>query len=335
MANTTVRMLCSDISHMAIGHVWRESGVTQKHGFDLVTHIANADVPGQPRVEMGERGPKVLSGEYDFMSGLHHETYAYRARGDKRFVYLAQAQNDWDDVLVASPAVDGLKGLEGKRVIVSTSAPCVYGNFRSALSHAGVDVDAVEFDVWKEQGTGVALRAVQAVLDGEADAADVDIPFDRYGTQRGLKVLGLPQMPVIHNTTICANREWVKQNEELTRSFLRSMIETIHFFKTRPKDVCDILQEHLAPQIGIEDPEDIAHLQRFWSQALSPKPYPHPLAIWNVYQLDTLKDERSNHIGPLEIWDTSYLRDIDDTDFVDSLYGGIKNTAAPAVNALI
>ncbi|WP_459968641.1 ABC transporter substrate-binding protein [Nocardioides pyridinolyticus] len=320
---------------MALGYVWRDSGITQKHGFDLVTHIANADVPGQPRIEMGQRGPKVLAGEYQFMSGLHHDTYAYRARGDKRFVYLAQAQNDWDDRLVAASSVGSLHDLAGKKIVVSTSAPCVFGNFRSALAHAGVDVEQVQFEVWREQGTLVARRAVDAVLAGEAAAAAVDVPFDRYGVTRGLRVLDLPQMPVIHNTTICANREWVLENEELTRSFLRSMIETIHFFKTEPDAVRDILGSTLAPLIGIEDPRDVAHLQDFWAQALSPKPYPHPLAIWNVYQLDTLKDERSNFIGPMEIWDTSYLRDIDDTDFIDDLYGGARNAAAPPVNALI
>ena len=30
-----VNMLCSHISHMAFLFVWRDSGVTQKHGFDL------------------------------------------------------------------------------------------------------------------------------------------------------------------------------------------------------------------------------------------------------------------------------------------------------------
>ncbi len=175
MGSSTVRMLCSDISHMALGYVWRDSGITQKHGFDLVTHIANADVPGQPRIEMGQRGPKVLAGEYQFMSGLHHDTYAYRARGDKRFVYLAQAQNDWDDRLVAASSVGSLHDLAGKKIVVSTSAPCVFGNFRSALAHAGVDVEQVQFEVWREQGTSWR-RAVDAVLAGEAAAAAVDVP---------------------------------------------------------------------------------------------------------------------------------------------------------------
>ena len=95
--NPEVRMLCSHISHMAFLFVWRDSGVTQNHGFDLTVHITAQNVPGQPYLGFPDRAPKLLDGTYDFLSGLHHEPYYYRARGDKRFIYLAQAQNDWDD----------------------------------------------------------------------------------------------------------------------------------------------------------------------------------------------------------------------------------------------
>ena len=57
------------------------------------------------------RAPKLLEGAYDFLSGLHHEPYYYRAKGDKRFVYLAQAQNDWDDRFVVGDAVKSVKDL--------------------------------------------------------------------------------------------------------------------------------------------------------------------------------------------------------------------------------
>src|SRR5690348_5765861 len=130
MMKESIRMLCSDISHMALLCVWRESGVTQKHGFELTVHISNMEVPGQPMIQMSERGPKLLDGTYDFLSGLHHETYIYRARGDKRFMYLAQAQNDWDDRVVVKPGIASPKDLEGKKLIASATAPCVLGNLK-------------------------------------------------------------------------------------------------------------------------------------------------------------------------------------------------------------
>ena len=41
MVKPQVRMLCSHISHMALHSVWRDSGVTQKHGFELIVDSAN------------------------------------------------------------------------------------------------------------------------------------------------------------------------------------------------------------------------------------------------------------------------------------------------------
>ncbi|HLY67365.1 MAG TPA: hypothetical protein VKU60_17640, partial [Chloroflexota bacterium] len=60
-----------------------------------------------------------------------------------------------------------------------------------------------------------------------------------------------------------------------------------------------------------------------------------PLAVWNVYNLDVAHDPNVNFIGPFEIWDTSYLRDLDDSGYIDDLYGGPKQAVNPPVNAAI
>src|SRR6266540_56028 len=100
----------------------------------------------------------LLDGTYDFLSGLHHEPYYYRAKGDKRFIYIAQAQNDWDDSVVATQEIKSPKDLEGKKVICTSSAPCVYGNFRHSLELGGADLSKIEFMTLDGQ-TALAARA--------------------------------------------------------------------------------------------------------------------------------------------------------------------------------
>ncbi len=63
--------------------------------------------------------------------------------------------------------------------------------------------------------------------------------------------------------------------------------------------------------------------------------YPHPLAVWNVYNLDVAHNPEVNFIGPFEIWDTSYLREIDDSGYIDEMYGGAEAVRNPAVNVAI
>src|SRR5215203_3419579 len=118
---------------------------------------------------MNERAPKLLDGTYDFLSGLHHEPYYYRARGNKRFVYLAQAQNDWDDRIVATDAITSPQDLEGKRLIVTSPAPCVYGNLKHSLELGGADLSKIEFVTMRDLGIrGGCKEAVAMVARGEA-----------------------------------------------------------------------------------------------------------------------------------------------------------------------
>ncbi len=323
MDHGKIRMLCSDISHMSLHFVFRDSGVSQKHGFELEVDIAKFSLGGRPVREMKDRAPCLLAGDYEFLSGLHHETYIYRAKGDKRFLYLAQTQNDWDDRLIARKEIHDAKQLEGKK-IWTNRAPCVGGNLDHALALAGLDTSQVEF-IYGTEDRG--HEAVEKVARGELDAANVDIPFDLQGKKRGLNAIQLPAVPVIHNTTICASTEFVWKNEEKVRAFLRALIETIHYFKTEKQKVCEILSRELAPLINLEGDDEVEYLHQQWSELLSAKPYPHPVAVWNVYNLDVAHDPKVNFISPLEIWDTHYLREIDDSGFIDSLYNGGSHKA--------
>ena len=94
----TLDLLASDSSHLPFLYVFKESKVMEKYGFEIDLHI----VGGAKAPTMAHRAKLALAGEIDFLSGLHHETYRERAKGEKRLTYLAQAQNNWDDRLVRS-----------------------------------------------------------------------------------------------------------------------------------------------------------------------------------------------------------------------------------------
>jgi hypothetical protein len=335
MVKPQVNMLSTGISHTPLLFVWRDSGVTHQHGFELHVDVTSVKIPGQAYIGSADRAKVLLDGTYDFLSGLHHEPYVYRARGDKRFVYLAQAQNDWDDRVIATQEVKSVEDLNGKKIAVANTAPCVYGNLRHSLEMGGVNLDSVEW-VFVSRGDGGGYgNAVEALARGEAVAAQVDAPFDLQGEKQGMHRLDVPSVPVIHNVTVNANREWVAENEETTSAFLRSMVDAIHFFKTEKQKTCEIIEREIAPISGIGGPDEIEHLWKTWAGLLSPKPFPHPLAVWNVYNLDVAHDPRVNFVGPFEPWDTSILRDIDDSGYIDELYGGPEAAANPAVNVAI
>jgi len=89
------------------------------------------------------------------------------------------------------------------------------------------------------------LKRTDKVYLRKFDAAHVDIPFDLQAKKKGLNVLDLPEIPVIHNPTICTTTTFVEKNKELTINFLKALIEAMHFFKTKKEETVDIIYENL------------------------------------------------------------------------------------------
>jgi ABC-type nitrate/sulfonate/bicarbonate transport system substrate-binding protein len=311
----TLDLLASDPSHLPFLYVFKESRVMEKYGFEIDLHI----VGGPKAPTMAHRARLALSGEIDFLSGLHHETYRARARGEKRLTYLAQAQNNWDDRLVALPKIRDVRDLKGQKIICHAKAPCVAGNLRAVLESCGLRAEEIFIEA-VEDSSGKFLQFVDRLTSGEAAAALVDMPFDLYGVKKGLKIIDLPDRPVIHNTTLLATTDYIRENEETVIAFLKGFIEALHFFKTQPEKVVSILKTNLAQRYRLEEDEYYVHLQRAWARLLSKKPYPLASAIQNVYDLDVGKDPAMRDIGPMEPWDLHYLRAIDDSGFIDRLY---------------
>jgi ABC-type nitrate/sulfonate/bicarbonate transport system substrate-binding protein len=312
----TIALLASDPSHLPLLTVFKESGVTQKYGIEIEVDV----VGGTKAPTMAHRTRLLLAGEINFVSGVHHETYKARARGEKRLVYLAQTQNNWDDRLLTAPEIASIQDLKGKRIICHLNVSCIAGNLRAILESCGLKRE--EFEIYPiESMSGNLQSYVDRVVAGEASATLVDMPFDLYGEKKGLKILGLPERPVIHNTTILTTTDYIRNNEDTVIAFLKALMEAIHFFKTRPVEVVGILRRNLATRYGLDDEEYYVHLQREWARLLLRKPYPLAAAIQNVFDLDAAKDPKVlNEIGPLEPWDLHYLRAIDDSGFVDKLY---------------
>lgn len=311
----TLDLLASDSSHLPFLFIFKESKVMEKYGFEIDLHI----VGGAKAPTMAHRSKLALAGEIDFLSGLHHETYRERAKGEKRLTYLAQAQNNWDDRLVVLPEIKTVEDLKGKKIVCHSKAPCVSGNLRAVLQDCGLKSNEINIEVIDDT-SGKFLEFVDEITGGKAAGALVDMPFDLYGIKKGLHILPLPDRPVIHNTTLLATSDYIKENPETVDAFLKGFIEALHFFKTQPEKVVSILKKNLAQRYGLEEDDYYVHLQREWAKLLSKKPYPLASAIQNVYDLDVGKDPAMKDIGPMEPWDLHYLRAIDDSGFIDRLY---------------
>src|SRR5687768_9880481 len=195
MVKPRVRMLASVVAHMPLHSVWQHSGVTQRHGFELTVDACGYPTPEGEIVPMKARAPLLLDGTYDFLSGLHHETYLLRAQGDKRLVYIAQAQNDWDDRVIVQPDIRSPKDLEGKRFAVHGRSPCSFGNMQHAFEVAGVDLARIEFVDTNAKRPLASPTAVEMLVRGDVAGALVDPPFDLRAERQGMRRLEISSLP--------------------------------------------------------------------------------------------------------------------------------------------
>ena len=246
----SIALLASDSSHLPLLTVFKECGAAEKHGLSIELHL----VGGARAPKMADRTRLLLAGEIDFVSGVHHETYKMRAGGEKRLKYLAQTQNNWDDRLIVAPKIRALDDLRGKKIVCHAAAPCVLGNLAAVLAECGFNPDEIRIETLASK-PGSHREFVDRVAAGEFDAALVDMPFDLYGVNRGLRIMDLPDRPVIHNTTILVSNDYIRENRETVISFLKALIETIHFFKKQPGETMRILKTNLARRYGLDGDE--------------------------------------------------------------------------------
>jgi hypothetical protein len=103
---------------------------------------------------------------------------------------------------------------------------------------------------------------------------------------------------------------------------LKGVIEGIAFFKTeREKTIQIIMDKH--KKEGDLDRETAELMYDDFAPILEPKLYPGLSAIGNVYQEALKQDEKNGDaakIHPLALWDFHFLREIDDSGFIDDLY---------------
>jgi len=96
--------------------------------------------------------------------------------------------------------------------------------------------------------------------------------------------------------------------------------DAIHFFLTRKQETLEILQEHPTPILKLQADQEVETLYDEWAQSLEKKPYPSVDAIANVFQLAVRRNPEIAGYNPLALWNTHFVRELDDSGYIDTLY---------------
>jgi hypothetical protein len=159
------------------------------------------------------------------------------------------------------------------------------------------------------------FRAAQyeAMTAGEGDVTFVTGDTQRY-EKAGFSVLQLLRLPMINGPTLTTTVTALNKYDRFGERLVLAQVLGIHFGRTRKEETEKILE-------GLKKREPQARSVSYNSVAkLAMKPYPDHQAVANAYRLCCMKAPVAKEISPLAMWDLHFLRQLDNSGFINRLY---------------
>jgi ABC-type nitrate/sulfonate/bicarbonate transport system substrate-binding protein len=310
MAKNKIRVFYRAPSHVPLWKVMEAGGFNEKHGFEF--ELGSLEDKRKRATE------GLLTGDIDIVSGNHHSLYARRGLHQEPFVHIGQVNNQWNQHwMVAKDGINSVADLRGKRISMNKKAGHPGLNLWLYLRQNGLEDGK---DVTIVDGDKKAVERVRHVMAGAFDATFIGA-VDRVRAKKlGARIVDLPTFPMIEGVTLTTTTKYVNQHSQEVDALLHSLVDAIHFFKTKKQDTLRLINETCRGLLRMESDEELDAYYEENKKILEKKPYPTPAAIQNVFQLGVHDTPEVAGFNPLIMWDMHHLRAIDDSGYIDKLY---------------
>ena len=296
-------------SHLPIWEVMDKAGIWDQVGLKVTFEFCDSSSAAEKAL---------FEGSVDFVSGNHISPYLLVRRG-KPIVSLTSPSNSVNDKLVARFPIKEVSELRGKRIGDTTLVDSIggyhhpRGNHMLYVMRGGLRLDEVEFVELTESNKEFQAMQLEVVKSGKVDASFVTGNTDKF-EQAGLHVLSLDRLPMINGPTLTSTLTTLRKKEGLAERLVKAQVMGIHFARTRRGETENILE-------GLRQRVPEAKNVAYRSVAkLLPKPYPDHEGVANAYKLCCLKSPETEEMSPMALWDLHYLRELDNSGFIDALY---------------
>ena len=296
-------------SHLPIWEVMDKAGIWDRVGLKVSFEFCDSSSAAEKAL---------FDGSVDFVSGNHISPYLLVRRG-KPIVSLTSPSNSVNDKLVTRFPVKDVSELRGKRIGDTTLVDSMggyhhpRGNHMLYIMRGGLRLDEVEWVELTESNKEFQAMQFEVLKSGKIDSIFVTGNTDKF-EQAGLHVLSLDRLPMINGPTLTSTLTTLQKKAGLAERLVKAQVMAIHFARTRRGETEDILE-------GLRRRVPEAKNVSYRSVAkLLPKPYPDHEAVANAYKLCCLKSPEAEEMSPMALWDLHYLRELDNSGFIDALY---------------
>jgi ABC-type nitrate/sulfonate/bicarbonate transport system substrate-binding protein len=296
-------------SHLPIWEVMDKAGIWERVGLKVSFEFCNSSSAAEKAL---------FDGSIDFVSGNHISPYLLVRQG-KPIVSLASPSNTVNDKLVARFPIKAVSELRGKRIGDTTLVDSIggyhhpRGNHMLYVMRGGLRLDEVNWVELTESNDEFHAMQLNVLKSGKVDAIFVTGGTEKF-EQAGLHVLPLEPLPMVNGPTLTSTLTALQKKDGLAERLVKAQVLGIHFARMRRGETEKILE-------GLRQRVPEARNASYRSVAkLLPKPYPDHEAVANAYKLCCLKSPEAEELSPMALWDLHYLRELDNSGFIDALY---------------
>lgn len=286
--------------------VWtaKEMGFYAKHGIDAdLVLLVGAPIAVSALVS-GET-PIVHAGASAVVSSnLQGSGAVLVAGGANRFPY----------VLFVTDEIKRVEDLRAKKFGVSRMGSADNAAAITVLSRFGIkenDITYVQAGSIPSRLAGMQTNALQATL--------LQAPETLKAKEIGLRaLLDFTKLDIEWQLNgVATTRDYIKKKPDTVRRFLRAYVEGSHYNLTNPKGAQRILQKYL----NIKDEQSIEEAYNQIVAKLTRRvPYPTEPGIQLYLDQLKIKNPKAAQVKPSDFIDTSFLKELEASGFIDKLY---------------
>ena len=282
---------------------WK-AGLFQKHGLDV----------DRPRIMGGAKGVVrgLMSREIQFGNLAAPAPLRANVKGESNLVFLTGGINQ--QFIMGKPGIDRREQLAGKKI--------------GFVGDGGLNDALVKFIIAKLAAAGVeGLREepipaggdkdVAALLGGKCDAIVITPPESIEAQRKGCKYLvDFAEYGLNYALGgIAARRDYVEQNPEITRKFIKAYVEGMHRYRTDRNFTVGVQAEYS----GITD-RSIAEETYDLTQPGMPN-IPYPVVSSLQILLDFMAKElpEAKDADARRFVDDRFIRELDENGFIAAL----------------
>jgi NitT/TauT family transport system substrate-binding protein len=287
--------------------VAKDAGIFAKYGLDVQLIFFTGGSTAILALVSGDVPITQVSGPGLVSSGI----------GGSDAVFVAAGITSLNYVLMGKPGIKSIEQLKGGTLAISRFGSATDSIARFALKKVGLSVGK---DVTLIQ-VGSGPERLSALQTGRVTAAVINPPSSFIAEKRGMAVIAdVAQMGLVfQHTGAATTKRYIREHQDVVRRYVRAHVEAVHKMWTDKEATIRALGKYMGGGLDREildkSRDNVMH------ETLYPKKqYPSLEGLKTVIEDLAERDPRAKTVKPEQFVDNSFIRELDQSGFIDGLY---------------